>query len=105
MALSRSLQVSARQSVQLRHFTFSRPDSAGRQHVESATLLSAVTGETHTEQAVEERKQTASLTEVHAGQVAEHTVTGSHVNHLPFWIAGVVAAGITIVFFMWKIIR
>lgn len=49
-AATHRVQAATRKAVQVRHFTFSPPDSAGRQHVESATVLSAATGETYTGQ-------------------------------------------------------
>jgi hypothetical protein len=91
------LQASIGQSVRMRHYTFSPPDSAGRQYVESATLLSATTDETYTEQAAGERKQTAILTEAHAEQAAEHTGSASRNKPFPYWIVGVgVAVGIVV---------
>jgi hypothetical protein len=100
LALSRSLQASIGQTVRMRHYTFSRPDSAGRQYVESATLLSSVTDETYTEQATGERKQQASLTETHTEQSAEHTETEPRTRHFPYWIVGV---GIALVLFSDKL--
>jgi hypothetical protein len=98
LALSRRLQASIGQSVRLRHFTFSAPDSAGRQYTESATLLSAVTGEAYTEQTAAEVKQTAMLTEMHTGQSAEHTETGLPDGRFPYRTvaAAVVATGLAL---------
>jgi hypothetical protein len=102
LALSRSLQASVGRSVRMRHVTFSRPDTAGRQYVESATLLSAATSEVYTGQASGERKQMANLTETHAGQSAEHTATASRIKRFPYWITAVAAAGIAGAFFIGK---
>jgi hypothetical protein len=94
LALSRSLQASIAQTMRIRHYTFSPPDSAGRQYVESATLLSSTTGETYTEQAAGERKQTATLTEERTNQSAEHTETGPRSRRFPYWIIAAVGVGI-----------
>jgi hypothetical protein len=83
--------------VRLRHFTFSAPDSAGRQYTESVTLLSAVAGEAYTEQAAAEVKQTAALTETHTGQAAKHTETGLPAGRFPYTaVAVVVVAGLAL---------
>jgi hypothetical protein len=96
LALSRSLQASVGQSVQLKHFTFSRPDSTGRQYVESATLLSALTNETYTEQSAAERTQTATLTETHAEQATQHTETKTPAKSFPYWSVAIAVAGIAL---------
>jgi hypothetical protein len=94
LSLSRSVQASIGQSIRLRHYTFSPPDSAGRQYVESATLLTSTTDESYTEQVAGERKQTASLTEERIEQAAEHTETGSHSRPFPYWIVGVIGVAL-----------
>jgi hypothetical protein len=102
LALSRKLQASIGQSVRLRHFTFSAPDSAGRQYVESATLLTSATGETYAEEVAAEVKQTVTLTETHAIQSAEHTAAGIRPKRVPYWIVAALAAGIIVAVFVWK---
>ena len=91
-ALSHRVQALVRKSIQVRHFTFSRPDSAGRQYVESAAVLSAATGETRSEQTTGEAKQTIIRTEEHARQSAEHTDIHTQTKRFPYWIA---IAGLT----------
>jgi hypothetical protein len=88
--LSRSLQASIGQTMQLQHYTFSPPDSAGKQYVASATLLSATSDETYTEQATGEAKQTATLAATHTAQSTEQTITGTHTKRFPYWIVAAV---------------
>jgi cobalamin biosynthesis Mg chelatase CobN len=97
LAVSRNLQAAIGQTIRLRQYTFSPPDSTGRQYVESATLLTSVTDKTYTEQAAGERKQTTSLTETHAEQSAEHTETAPHTRRFPYWMVGVVVVVVVVV--------
>jgi hypothetical protein len=66
-------------------------------------LLTSVTGETYTEEVAAEVKQTATLTETHAEQSAEHTAAGIRPKRFPYWIVAALTAGIIVAVLCGKI--